>query len=451
MGRQFVLKSFVIYLSFLFAKMQLKLWNFVIFFLSFSYAQDCTDYALNDCHLGEDAEFISLNAGSQLKCQLHCEIQEECLFYSYHKRPTQNVDCHLYTVPFHVYANQCDVRTGPLNQNPPGKCLTPEENSCEIEQHENCILYGERLESGLTAPDVVTCEAFCQINQGEGCKYWEWSREKKTCNLYDSAEKQCNIAFGPSDGAPGECGTTQKPDETTIGSTASPNYCDLTCPEKGLEQFEDCNNCGGYVECYNGVMTIKTCPNCYLFDGAKGYCNQPTQVACGDRPEDENCSAATKPGDCPFDNGYFKDAHNCRNYFICKNGHPESMSCKNGTFDGLYDYNLEWCNWQDKVDCEDRPICTGDYPEYNNCQCQGAETVDNFQCPNSPNVEVFIDPYNCQHIIVCQAGSQDDYYCESNQFGDDQTGTCKDDPSVCRGKPICNNIQDSTDCYCNNN
>merc|ERR1711872_840062 len=309
----------------------------------------------------------------------------------------------------------------------------------------------EDMMHDLTAPDVATCEAFCKINQGEGCKYWAWSREKKTCNLYDSAEKQCNIAFGPSDGAPGECGTTQKPEETTIGSTASPGYCDVTCPEVGMELFEDCNNCGGYVECYNGVMTTKTCPNCYLFDGAKGYCNQPTQVACGSRPEDEDCSAETKPGDCPFDNGYFKDVHNCRNYFICKNGVAESMSCKNGTFDGLYDYNLEWCNWQDKVDCEDRPICTGDPPEYKNCQCQGAETVDNFQCPNSPNVEVFIDPYNCQHIIVCQAGSQDDYYCESNQFGDDQTGTCKDDPSVCRGKPICNNIQDSTDCYCNNN
>merc|ERR1712013_784089 len=259
----------------------------------------CNDYAVNDCTQDPDAEFLAFKAGSQVKCQKHCEIQEECQFYAYHKKPTQNVDCHLFAEPFHVYAGHCDVSTGPLNRDPPGACLTPQENSCEIEQHENCVLYGKILESNIQSPDGVTC------------------------------------------------------------------------PEEGLQLFADCDNCGGYLECYNGVMTTKTCPNCYLFDEGKGYCNQPTQVSCGDRPEDENCSAETKPGDCPYDNGYFKDAHNCGRYFVCKNGVSETFSCKNATFDGLYDYNLEWCNWPEKVDCEDRPICGGEPPEYTNCQCQG--------------------------------------------------------------------------------
>merc|ERR1719450_252111 len=231
-------------------------------------------------------------------------------------------------------------------------------------------------------------------------------------------------------------------------SSTTDQPCDVTCPPSGLEIFADCNNCGGYLECYNGVMTTKTCPNCYLFDESRGYCNQPTLVDCGDRPEDENCAQPTKPGDCPFEFGYFKDVHNCARYFMCVDGEAISMSCTTETFSGLYDYQLEQCNTPDKVDCEERPICTGDPPEYNNCQCQDTETVTDFACPDDPGVEVFVDPYNCQHIIVCQGGYQEDYYCEGNQYGDDMTGTCKDDPTVCRGKPICNDIQNSKDCYC---
>ena len=227
------------------------------------------------------------------------------------------------------------------------------------------------IETNIQSPDVFTCEAFCKINQREGCKYWEWSRERAACNLYDSAEKQCNIVFGPRNGAPGDCGATT-PGTTTTGST------------------------------------------------------------------------------CPYDNGYFKDAHNCGRYFVCKNGVVESFSCKNATFDGLYDYNLEWCNWPHKVDCEDRPICGGNPPEYTNCQCQGAETVTEFSCPNTPNVEFLIDPFNCQHMIVCHGGSQiHDAYCWDGQYFNYQTGTCVlGDGSVCGGRPICQDKENSKDCYC---
>jgi len=426
----------------------------LLFLSSLASAQDspCNDYAVNDCTQDPDAEFLAFNTGSQLKCQMHCEIEEECLFYAFHKKPSQNVDCHLFKEPFSVYASHCDVRTGPLNQSPPAKCLSPDENSCEIEQHENCNLWGKILESQLASPDVSTCEALCKINQGEGCKYWEWSREKKTCNLYDSGEKQCNIAFGPSDGAPGDCGTTDPPASTTEGSTASQGTCGITCANEGLELFADCENCGGFYECYNGVLTSQMCPNCYLFDETKGYCNQPSQVTCGSRPEDPDCNAETKPGDCPYDNGYFKDVHSCDRYFICVNGEASSLSCSNSTFTGLYDYNLEWCNFPDKVNCEERPICTGEPPEYKNCQCQGAEKVPDFSCPASQNVEVFIDPYNCQHVIVCQGGAQvQDAYCDDGMYGNEQTGTCvAGDGNVCGGRPICNDKQNTQDCYCYN-
>ena len=284
---------------------------------------------MNDCTQDPDAEVIAFNTGSQQKCQLHCEIEEDCQFYSYHKNPSQNVDCHLFREPFSVYVGHCDVRTGPLSDDVPAKCEnSPDENSCQIEQHENCNLWGKRLESDLKSPDVSTCQALCKVNQGEGCRYWEWSREKGTCNLYDSADKQCNIAFGPSDGAPGDCGATPTEKPTEIPPTAKPGTCEITCPSVGLQLFEDCDNCGGYYECYNGVLSSpKICQNCFFFDEAKGYCNQQTQVDCGERPDDVPCNEGTKPGNCPYDDGYFKDVHNCGGYFICSNGVPSAVSC----------------------------------------------------------------------------------------------------------------------------
>jgi len=415
-----------------------------------TFGQDppCNDYAVNDCAQDEGAEIISFNTGSQLKCQQHCELFDDCQFYSFHKKPTQNVDCHLFNEPFNVYLNHCDVRMGPLNQSPPAKCMNPEENSCEIQQHENCNLWGVVKESDIPAQDSTTCEAFCKLNQDQ-CKYWQWFREKGTCNLLDSAQKECNIVFGPREGAPGDCGTTEKPPDTTTGSTASPGVCGIECPTDGLQLFPDCENCNQFYECYNGVLTSKVCPNCYHYDEDKEYCNQPTQVDCGDRTPEEDCSAATKPGDCPYDNGYFKDMHNCGRYFVCVNGEPTSNSCSNSTFAGLYDYNLEWCNFPDKVDCEDRPICTGEPPEYKNCQCQGAETVPDFSCPSS-GLAVFVDPFNCQHIMVCKDGGViQDAYCEDGMYGNDQTGTCvAGDGSQCGGRPICNDKINSKDCYC---
>ena len=104
--------------GFLLTKMELFSWNFLFLFLSSSMCQEspCNDYAVNDCTQDPDAEFLAFNAGSQVKCQKHCEIQEECQFYAYHKKPTQNVDCHLFAEPFHVYAGHCNVSTGPLNE-----------------------------------------------------------------------------------------------------------------------------------------------------------------------------------------------------------------------------------------------------------------------------------------------------------------------------------------------
>ena len=224
--------------------------------------------------------------------------------------------------------------------------------------------------------------------------------------------------------------------------------CGVTCPPAGLEIFADCKNCGGYLECYNGKMTTKTCPNSYLYDVHDKYCKEPTQVECGNRPVDEDCTG-TNPDDCPFEYGYIKDVHNCRRYFECTDGVAISMSCSSPTSDGLYDYNHEQCKPPDEVECKERPICTGHPPEYNHCQCQGAEIVTEVGCPNNNNVEFITDPFNCQHGLVCQEGSLvQDVFCPDGTFLQPDF-TCEEgDGSVCEGRPICNDKEKSKDCYC---
>merc|ERR1711872_1007822 len=167
----------------------------------------CHDYAVNECNKDKDGELLTLNAASQLNCHEYCKITEGCLFYSFYEKPIQNVNCHLFGEPFHVYLNHCDVHSGPLTQNPTSKCLNPEENSCELNHYEECVLYGTALERKLAAPEVSVCEEFCRINQGQGCKYWQWNRERETCDLFDSAEKRCNVKFGPKQFSPDECGS----------------------------------------------------------------------------------------------------------------------------------------------------------------------------------------------------------------------------------------------------
>ena len=173
----------------------------------------CTDYAVTECNKDENAELFSLDAESQANCQQFCEDAKDCLFYAYYKTTVMNVNCHLFREPFHVYLDHCDVHSGPLNQNPPSKCFNPDGNSCEVEQFEDCVLYGTVLERNIAAPDVTICEEFCRLNEGGGCRYWQWNREKESCDLFDSADKVCNIVFGPKDFTPQQCQST----ETTEG------------------------------------------------------------------------------------------------------------------------------------------------------------------------------------------------------------------------------------------
>jgi len=410
----------------------------------------CSGYSVNDCQGDVSAEIIQFTTRDLTKCQQHCALFDDCTFYAFYDNPIQSVDCHIFREPFNAYLNHCNIRQGVKSGGSNGNCITPDEFTCEVEQTEGCNPYGSILESNIPFPTPEACRSYCDINAD--CKMWEFDVEKVLCSTYNSAEKMCNIKFGPPNTSPGDCGTVTDPPPTPDPnqSTPRPGVCGIDCqPGTELQLFADCENCGKYYECSNGVLTSMPCPNCYLFDPEKGYCNQPSQVNCGNRPEDDNCVAPTLPGDCPYSDGYFKDPHDCDQYIICRNGEASFESCVNNTFSGLYNYEKQWCDFENRVNCEDRPICRGP-ADYTQCQCQGAAVQGPEDCAGSTNTEYRSDPYNCQRVVICRGGAQtDEYICPPGQYWNQDIISCVDDSSVCKGRPVCQDVDNTfVDCSC---
>ena len=165
----------------------------------------CHDYGFNECTQDPNAQIGEINMGTQEKCHVFCELYDDCQFYAFRQNhPINDFDCHIYGEPFNTYIDHCNIRYGPRDEDNllSNKCLSPAESTCDIEQNENCNLLGHIIESNLVTPRVEICQELCNINSE--CKYWEWNRERETCNLYDSEETHCNIVFGTK----GEC-TTQ--------------------------------------------------------------------------------------------------------------------------------------------------------------------------------------------------------------------------------------------------
>lgn len=58
---------------------------------------------------------------------------------------------------------------------------------------------------------------------------------------------------------------------------------------------------------------------------------------------------------------FFPYPENCRKFYECDNGNLYKMTCAN---DWLYDINNKYCDYPERVDCGDRPLCDNDD---NNC------------------------------------------------------------------------------------
>jgi len=138
-----------------------------------------------------------------------------------------------------------------------------------------------------------------------------------------------------------------------------------TCPQTGLHVFEDPDHCSRYWECYNGCLNHITCKNDYLFDPVHGWCDFPGNVCCGERDCDgrdcnDDCGGPDpdSPFDCPEAQGFFPDEKNCAKYWQCNADVAQHHACdkKNG-IQLLYRPSDVQCDWPERVECEDRPIC----------------------------------------------------------------------------------------------
>ena len=103
------------------------------------------------------------------------------------------------------------------------------------------------------------------------------------------------------------------------------------------------------------------CEKDYLYDDKHEWCNYPQQVDCGNRDCDgRDCKDPVDPSDfkCPQESGYFSDPKNCMKYYHCYENIPERMNCKmeNGQ-QLLWDPYNTWCDWPDRVNCGNRPVC----------------------------------------------------------------------------------------------
>merc|ERR1712165_678761 len=102
------------------------------------------------------------------------------------------------------------------------------------------------------------------------------------------------------------------------------------------------------------------CQKDYLYDIEHKWCNTPEDVTCGDRDCDgRDChDNHIVDFDCPSASGYFPDPKNCMKYYHCYDNQAEHINCqKQNGQQLLYNAAAVQCDWADRVNCGDRPIC----------------------------------------------------------------------------------------------
>ena len=93
----------------------------------------------------------------------------------------------------------------------------------------------------------------------------------------------------------------------------------------------------------------------------------------------------------------------------------------------LYDHHHNYCDWPERVDCGDRPIC-----DENNQNCEGedgttsqpetttkheevtTEKDDKFNCPDKWGY--YGDPKNCIKYYICEAGNPTRMTCQEGNI-----------------------------------
>ncbi|XP_023346714.1 peritrophin-44 isoform X3 [Eurytemora carolleeae] len=145
------------------------------------------------------------------------------------------------------------------------------------------------------------------------------------------------------------------------------------CSVDSTHVMEDLEDCSSFWKCSNDDCPKKTkCERNYLFNTQTKTCTSNTMVDCGERPclDPMHCPSehptttptpetTTNTCDHSFDcvaagDGWFADEFNCRKYWHCFGGVGDHSICPQGQ---LFDPVHVWCDWADRVECGDRPIC----------------------------------------------------------------------------------------------
>merc|ERR1712180_523410 len=135
--------------------------------------------------------------------------------------------------------------------------------------------------------------------------------------------------------------------------------------------------------------------------------------------------------------GYYADPYNCRKYWHCYAGRSEHVMCDG---DLVFDVFNIWCDYPDRVDCGDRPIC--DECD-NNCYTMSPKPPTTpdcghlLDCSNKPD-GWYADPYNCRKFWHCDHGEGQHHMCEKNYLYDPVHVWCDYPERVnCGGRPVC--------------
>jgi len=138
------------------------------------------------------------------------------------------------------------------------------------------------------------------------------------------------------------------------------------CPELGFALYPDPDNCADFWQCTDGCAVKMSCPTGNVYDDVNHWCDSMWIVDCGSRPgpnitKTTTTTSTTTESECGHSldctnlpNGWYPNIYNCRRFFVCENGQSDSFACPE---DYLWDSDNHWCDFPDRVNCGQRPIC----------------------------------------------------------------------------------------------
>ncbi|RNA18636.1 cell death abnormality 1-like isoform X1 [Brachionus plicatilis] len=170
-------------------------------------------------------------------------------------------------------------------------------------------------------------------------------------------------------------------DQVACPSSSGSSTCD---PASDLTQVP--NDCSKFYRCINGVLSVLSCPNGYLFDQNAKACNPSSQVS--------TCYTSCSPS---ID--LTPVVGNCSQFYRCVNDKQTILSCPPGY---LFDREAKTCNPANQVNCN---LC-------------------------DPNLDLTPYPNDCSKFYRCVNGVLSTITCPSGFLFDKNSKTCKSSEQV---------------------